>query len=186
MPVVGVLIPLQGPFNEPIANQGDWQTDDAGANERWPENLQSLPLRQLREMQLMDSEFGRKSVRTIENPESNLVFPTKDHRPDGQQDVVESHRDNRRNLAPSKDPRGEDRKQCFKAREWGEAPENANRNPTGNGMRSILRLMHATPTFFEAFLEIEIQRHEKLSATFTHTDSSSDHFRPRLFPPPPF
>ena len=50
-------------------------------------------------------------MRIAQDPEANLIFPEKDHRPDRKQHVVKSDGDYRWNLAASENPSGKNRKQ---------------------------------------------------------------------------
>src|SRR5258708_7832537 len=154
-----MFISLQRSFDEPVADESDRQADDAGPKERWPQNFQCLPMKQLCQMQLLNAKFGRKSMRVVKNPESNLVFPPQNHRPNGQQDVVERHRNDRRNFAPAKYPGCENRQKRLQAGQRRETPEYPDCDATGNSMWGILQLMNVRPSHFESPLQINLQLH---------------------------
>ena len=78
-----------------------------------------------------------------DDKESDLELPSKDHRPNGQEDVVKGDGERGGELAAPENPGEENGKQRLEAEEGGETEYEADSHATGNGVGRVADLREA-------------------------------------------
>ena len=73
----------------------------------------------------------------MQNPVADLVFPPVDRGHEGQDDIVQSHGNRRRDLVAPEDPGDRDGKQRFQAPERGEAEKDSDGGTECDRMRRV-------------------------------------------------
>ena len=158
--MMGKFVSLEGAFDNPVAQQRQRQPDKARTKQHRPQNLKCLPMEQLCHVEFRDLEIRWKLMWVAQNPISELIFPSENHRPDGEENIVKGDCDHRRQLAASEKPSCQYGEKRFQASQRCEAPKDPDSDAACDSVGRIPHLVELSPRISDEFLGIETNFHD--------------------------